>query len=788
MPDGPSSKKARREAKKAEKKGQSSGIIGNSSLRQMENTVFTAYYKRQLPEDYFNADVEACLRTPLPVTWRFSGHDEGALGLRSGMEVSVLPKLRAGDEAAAVPHPLPWYPDRLAWQFDVSRAQLRGKDWEGADAPGAAGRSDAVKAFHAWLMREQDLGNVHRQEAVSMVPPLLLDIKPGHAVLDMCAAPGSKAQQILEMLSTQARFDGGSEGGGGSGRTSPDMASGLLVANDADLKRCHLLASRAGRLNSPSLVVTNHDARLIPESLGEGDVAAPLLFDRVSADVPCSGDGTLRKNPLIWKRWNAAPGNMLHSLQLQIACKAVRLLKVGGRLAYSTCSLNPIENEAVVARLLETFGPGCLQLVDVSTKLPALRRRPGLNSWAVWHRGQWHETWESVVERFPTKCPRLESLFPPPAAAKPLSEGGLGLERCARLMPHDIDGGGFFIAILEKVADHAEGAGALPDDTPEVCVTEGGGVVPEELSTTYDAEAAASAGKKRKDAGGGAGGGETSSSAAAAGAGIAAAGGDSRSMWSDSMATMTTLHAHGGCNEAAVLAAACNGSYAPLFLPQPAMVTTLTAFYGLGPSFPADRLLLRSPTAKSLLLVSDEVLRLVRSDSGTGRLRIVNTGVHLLERETAKGAQCDYRLCQDGLSHMLPHVTKQRVACTPEAAARLLTCKQSISNEELKASEGLSALADELKRTCVPGSVAITCENLGATAAGGGGSISFVALYAVSGGLGPMVKPLERHNLLFRMGVEAPANEQGTGSAGAAKGPADEDAAAREEQEGVGIE
>ena len=111
--------------------------------------------------------------------------------------------------------------------------------------------------------------------------------------------------------------------------------------------------------------------------------------------MPCSGDGTLRKNPLIWKRWVAASGNMLHSLQLEIACKAVRLLEVGGRLVYSTCSLNPIENEAVVARLLCTFGAGCLRLLDVSEELPALKRRRGIDGWGVWHRGRWHADWES---------------------------------------------------------------------------------------------------------------------------------------------------------------------------------------------------------------------------------------------------------------------------------------------------------------------------------------------------------------------------------------------------------
>ena len=93
----------------------------------------------------------------------------------------------------------------------MSRAQLRGRDWEGTDAPGGPGRNEGVKAFHAWLIREQDLGNLHRQEAVSMVPPLLLDVRRHHTVLDMCASPGSKAQQLVEMLEAA---DADAEGGG----------------------------------------------------------------------------------------------------------------------------------------------------------------------------------------------------------------------------------------------------------------------------------------------------------------------------------------------------------------------------------------------------------------------------------------------------------------------------------------------------------------------------------------------------------------------------------------------
>ena len=96
-----------------------------------------------------------------------------------------------------------------------------------------------------------------------MVPVALLQPQPHHRMLDMCASPGSKTQQLLEALAT-AGGDGDSEGGGG-----------LVVANDAHTKRCHMLASRAARLNSPGLVVLNHDARLLPEQLGDKDRPCP---------------------------------------------------------------------------------------------------------------------------------------------------------------------------------------------------------------------------------------------------------------------------------------------------------------------------------------------------------------------------------------------------------------------------------------------------------------------------------------------------------------------------------
>lgn len=90
-----------------------------------------------------------------------------------------------------------------------------------------------------------------------------------------------------------------------------------------------------------------------------------LLFDRVLADVPCTGDGTLRKNPDLWGKWHHNMGKSLHHLQLKIALRGARLLRVGGRMVYSTCSLNPIEDEAVVAALLSK-SKGSLPLTPTS--------------------------------------------------------------------------------------------------------------------------------------------------------------------------------------------------------------------------------------------------------------------------------------------------------------------------------------------------------------------------------------------------------------------------------------
>lgn len=95
-----------------------------------------------------------------------------------------------------------------------------------------------------------------------------------------------------------------------------------------------------------------------------------------------SSDGTFRKNPELWTNWDIQKSLHLHKLQLNIARRCIDLLKVNGLMVYSTCSLNPIEDEAIVAHMLRIFN-GSLELVDVTNKLPELKRTPGVSTWKV---------------------------------------------------------------------------------------------------------------------------------------------------------------------------------------------------------------------------------------------------------------------------------------------------------------------------------------------------------------------------------------------------------------------
>ncbi|KIN08628.1 hypothetical protein OIDMADRAFT_100345 [Oidiodendron maius Zn] len=430
-------------------------------------------------------DFWAALKRELPNSFRFAGSKGHALAVQRQLVDRYIPEISKishyDGTLVEPPQPVPWYPDDLAWWMTTPKNVVR--------------RFPPFAAFQKYLVSETSVGNISRQEVVSMIPPLVMDLQPGMTVLDMCAAPGSKAAQLLEMihrgeearvrksLQDHAEEDGremspGVEVDGSKPDDADELsidsgdygrATGLLIANDSDYKRSHMLIHQLKRLSSPNLIVTNHDATLYPSIKLPPTPDRPALnrylkFDRILADVPCSGDGTARKNVNLWQDWN--PGNALglYITQVRILVRALQMLKVGGRVVYSTCSMNPVENEAVIASAMERCGGlEKVELLPSDDKLPLLKRKLGLKKWTVMDKGG--HVWETfsdvqkdVEENGATQWTEklVEGMFPP----TPNSPGSkIPFERCMRVYPHLQDTGGFFIAILEKKSEFR----ALPE-------------------------------------------------------------------------------------------------------------------------------------------------------------------------------------------------------------------------------------------------------------------------------------------------------------------------------------
>ncbi|KAK2768276.1 hypothetical protein FQN54_000129 [Arachnomyces sp. PD_36] len=402
----------------------------------------------------------ATLRRDLPNSFRFTGSKSHALAVQKRLKEFYVPEITSithEGNPVEPPQPVSWYPDQLAWAMTTPKSVVR------KFAPFAS--------FQKFLVAESEVGNISRQEVVSMIPPLLMDIKPGMTVLDLCAAPGSKSCQLMEMIHAgeEERMQQAAENREMSVEGTPaengleddGRTTGLLIANDSDYKRAHLLIHQMKRLNSPNLIVTNHDATMYPSIKLPNDKAGTsgnkyLKFDRILADVPCSGDGTARKNMNIWKIWTPSNALGLHITQVRILLRALQMLKVGGRVVYSTCSMNPVENEAVVATAIRRCGgPSKVKIVDCSQELPTLKRSSGLKSWNVMDKSNrvWDSWSDAEAQREKEGDDRLlgrvsAGMFPPTGENEEIP-----LERCIRVYPHQQDTGGFFITVLEKLTE-----------------------------------------------------------------------------------------------------------------------------------------------------------------------------------------------------------------------------------------------------------------------------------------------------------------------------------------------
>jgi len=194
----------------------------------------------------------------------------------------------------------------------------------------------------------QAAGLYHAQEEASMVPVTLLGPRPGHRVLDLCAAPGNKTAQAALALGNR----------------------GTVVANDVAKGRLAAIRHLIKRLGLMNVSVTCRPAQDYSPQAGG--------FDRIIADVPCSCEGTVRKSSQRSAQALCETRERLTSRQVAILDKAVRLCRPGGRIVYSTCTFAPEENEQVVDTLLRRY-PDDLRLLPVS--LPGLQLSSGLTEW-----------------------------------------------------------------------------------------------------------------------------------------------------------------------------------------------------------------------------------------------------------------------------------------------------------------------------------------------------------------------------------------------------------------------
>ncbi|KAF9903654.1 hypothetical protein EC991_003475 [Linnemannia zychae] len=577
-----------------------------------ENEQMEEYYKAQnIMSDEEWPVFWNHLKVGLPTTFRITGTRSHAVEIRDTVKNAFVPHLSnisVDGTVANPPRPLAWYPDDLGWHYDVPRTLLK--------------KSPEYAKFHQFLVAETEVGNISRQEAVSMIPPLLLDVQPQHWVMDMCAAPGSKTAQIIEMVHANEQYQ--------------VVPSGLILANDADYKRSHMLIHQTKRLQSPCLMVTNHDAsmmpslKLAPNKAGE---VVPFEFDRVLADVPCSGDATLRKNPMVWTKWTHGGAMGLHQTQVSILQRGVQMLKVGGRIVYSTCSFNPMENEAVVAEMLNRAN-GSLELVDVSHELPLLKRRPGLSSWKVFTKeGQEVETFEDVPAD-------AKGRFYPSMWA-PKNAGELHLERCLRIYPHLQDTGGFFVAVLKKTAPFVvpnPGRAAAAEAAAEAAAaatgveTPASGDMSEAKDDTQEEEDSAATGDKHK----------LDSPAAD----------ESEAAKKPRLSRAERFGAPGPKEEPFLFLDSDNAD-----------VQLFSRFYGLDEKFPKDQFLVRSEGEKNktVYFVSEAVKSILQSEE-IHRLKVVNTGVRTFIRQDSNTpTECSFRVHNEGIALMRQFVSDARV-------------------------------------------------------------------------------------------------------------------------------
>ena len=169
-------------------------------------------------------------------------------------------------------------------------------------------------------------GFYYMQSLTSMLPPHFINPSSNDIVLDLCSAPGSKTTQLAEMMGNK----------------------GVLVVNELAMDRIKALVFNLDKMNFINYGVINSKGEILSKYYDS-------YFDKILVDAPCSGLGIIRKNNEVNKWWSLERANHLSEIQTKLLVSAIKMLKVGGELVYSTCTLTPEENELIIDKLLKKY-------------------------------------------------------------------------------------------------------------------------------------------------------------------------------------------------------------------------------------------------------------------------------------------------------------------------------------------------------------------------------------------------------------------------------------------------
>ena len=200
---------------------------------------------------------------------------------------------------------------------------------------------------NGFYLEQQKVGNhpfhhaglIYIQEPAAMAPAECVEINPDWKILDMCAAPGGKSTQLKNKLGEK----------------------GVLVSNEIIPSRCKILTGNIERLGLKNCITTCMDTSRLAETF-------PNMFDFIMLDAPCSGEGMFRKEPNAILEWSEENITLCAKRQREILENAVKLLKSGGIIIYSTCTFSLEENEMVVDDFLNTHPEFTLCEVNEAVK------------------------------------------------------------------------------------------------------------------------------------------------------------------------------------------------------------------------------------------------------------------------------------------------------------------------------------------------------------------------------------------------------------------------------------